>query len=108
MIASLLREIAIYFDLDGDRHRALAYDKAAKSIEAANGLQRLLESYAASGRVALTCEHVHVHELALAGRWYRDAVARPRGEGHPPEETPVRLTNAGRWRAGTAESGDRR
>ena len=43
MIASLLREIAIYFDLDGDRHRALAYDKAAKSIEAANGLQRLLD-----------------------------------------------------------------
>jgi DNA polymerase (family X) len=43
MIASLLREIAIYFDLDGDRHRALAYDKAAKSIEAATGLQRLLD-----------------------------------------------------------------
>ena len=43
MIASLLREIAIYFDLDGDRHRALAYDKAAKSVEAANGLQRLLD-----------------------------------------------------------------
>ena len=43
MIASQLREIAIYFDLDGDRHRALAYDKAAKSIEAANGLQRLLD-----------------------------------------------------------------
>ncbi len=43
LIASQLREIAIYFDLDGDRHRALAYDKAAKSIEAANGLQRLLD-----------------------------------------------------------------
>jgi DNA polymerase (family 10) len=43
MIASQLREIAIYFDLDGDRHRALAYDKAAKSIEAATGLQRLLD-----------------------------------------------------------------
>jgi len=43
MIASLLREIAIYFDLDGDRHRALAYDKAANSVEAANGLQRLLD-----------------------------------------------------------------
>jgi DNA polymerase (family 10) len=43
MIASLLREIAIYFDLDGDRHRALAYDKAAKSVEAATGLQRLLD-----------------------------------------------------------------
>jgi DNA polymerase (family 10) len=42
-IAALLREIAVYFELDGDRHRAIAYDKAAKSIEAANGLQRLLD-----------------------------------------------------------------
>jgi DNA polymerase (family 10) len=42
-IAALLREIAVYFDLDGDRHRALAYDKAAKSIEAAKGLHRLLD-----------------------------------------------------------------
>jgi len=42
-IAALLREIAVYFDLDGDRHRAMAYDKAAKSIEAAKGLHRLLD-----------------------------------------------------------------
>jgi DNA polymerase (family X) len=42
-IAALLREIAVYFELDGDRHRALAYDKAAKSIEAAKGLSRLLD-----------------------------------------------------------------
>jgi DNA polymerase (family 10) len=42
-IAALLREIAVYFDLDGDRHRSMAYDKAAKSIEAANGLHRLLD-----------------------------------------------------------------
>jgi DNA polymerase (family 10) len=42
-IAAQLREIAVYFDLDGDRHRALAYDKAAKSIEAAKGLHRLLD-----------------------------------------------------------------
>jgi DNA polymerase (family 10) len=42
-IAALLREIAVYFDLDGDRHRAIAYDRAAKSIEAANGLHRLLD-----------------------------------------------------------------
>ncbi|MDB4958840.1 MAG: hypothetical protein JWO36_6409 [Myxococcales bacterium] len=42
-IASQLREIAVYFDLDGDRHRAMAYDRAARSIEAANGLHRLLE-----------------------------------------------------------------
>jgi DNA polymerase (family 10) len=42
-IASQLREIAVYFDLDGDRHRAMAYDRAARSVEAANGLHRLLE-----------------------------------------------------------------
>ena len=42
-IAAQLREISIYFDLDGDRHRAIAYDRAARSIEAANGLHRLLE-----------------------------------------------------------------
>ncbi|HUJ58031.1 MAG TPA: PHP domain-containing protein [Kofleriaceae bacterium] len=42
-IAAQLREIAVYFDLDGDRHRALAYDRAAGSIEAASGLHRLIE-----------------------------------------------------------------
>ncbi len=42
-VAAQLREISTYFALDGDRHRAIAYDRAAKSIEAANGLQRLLE-----------------------------------------------------------------
>jgi len=42
-IAGQLREIAVYFDLDGDRHRAIAYDKAARSIEAAKGLHRLLD-----------------------------------------------------------------
>ena len=42
-IAAQLREIAIYFELDGDRHRALAYSRAAGSIEAANGLHRLLD-----------------------------------------------------------------
>jgi DNA polymerase (family X) len=42
-IAALLREIAVYFDLDGDRHRALAYDRAASSVEAAPGLHRLLD-----------------------------------------------------------------
>jgi DNA polymerase (family 10) len=43
VIGALLREIATYFDLDGDRHRAIAYDRAAKSIEAANGLHRLID-----------------------------------------------------------------
>ncbi len=42
-IGAMLREIAVYFDLDGDRHRAMAYDRAARSVEAANGLHRLLD-----------------------------------------------------------------
>jgi len=41
-IAAQLRELAVYYELDGDKHRAYAYDRAAKSIEAANGLHRLV------------------------------------------------------------------
>ncbi len=41
-IAALLREISTYFELEGDRHRAGAYDRAAKSIEAANGFPKLV------------------------------------------------------------------
>jgi DNA polymerase (family X) len=42
-IAALLRELAVYYDLDGDRSRTFAYDRAAKSVEAANGLHRLID-----------------------------------------------------------------
>jgi DNA polymerase (family X) len=42
-IAALLRELAVYYELDDDRHRAFAYDRAAKVIEAANGLHRLID-----------------------------------------------------------------
>ena len=42
-IAALLRELAVYYELDGDRHRTFAYDRAAKAIEAANGLHRLID-----------------------------------------------------------------
>ena len=42
-IAALLREIAIYFELDGDRRRATAYDRAARTVEATAGLHRLIE-----------------------------------------------------------------
>lgn len=42
-IAAQLRELAVYYELDGDRHRAFAYDRAAKSVEAVNGLHRLIE-----------------------------------------------------------------
>ena len=42
-IAALLRELAVYYELDGDRHRAFAYDRAAKAVDAANGLHRLID-----------------------------------------------------------------
>ena len=42
-IAALLRELAVYYELDGDKHRAFAYERASKSVEAANGLHRLIE-----------------------------------------------------------------
>ncbi|MBA3451457.1 MAG: PHP domain-containing protein [Deltaproteobacteria bacterium] len=42
-IAAQLRELAVYYELDGDKHRSYAYDRAAKSVEAANGLHRLVE-----------------------------------------------------------------
>ncbi len=42
-IAALLRELAVYYELDGDRHRAFAYERAAKSVEAASGLHRLID-----------------------------------------------------------------
>jgi DNA polymerase (family 10) len=42
-VAALLRELAVYYDLDGDRHRTFAYERAAKAVEAANGLHRLID-----------------------------------------------------------------
>ncbi len=42
-IAAQLRELAVYYELDGDKHRTLAYDRAAKSVEACNGLHRLID-----------------------------------------------------------------
>ncbi|MCW5806156.1 MAG: PHP domain-containing protein [Deltaproteobacteria bacterium] len=42
-IASQLRELAIYYELDGDRHRSFAYDRASRAIEAANGLHRMID-----------------------------------------------------------------
>src|SRR5262245_22302804 len=42
-VAAQLRELAVYYELDGDGHRAYAYERAAKSIEACAGLQRLVD-----------------------------------------------------------------
>jgi DNA polymerase (family X) len=42
-IAALLRELAVYYELDADRHRAFAFERAAKVVEASNGLHRLID-----------------------------------------------------------------
>jgi len=42
-IAAMLRELAVYYELDGDKHRTFAYDRAARSIEGAKGLHRLID-----------------------------------------------------------------
>lgn len=48
------------------------------------GMDRLLEANARAGGAAVTRAHVHLHELALAARWYRDAL---RGDGgHAPAQ----------------------
>jgi DNA polymerase (family X) len=41
-VAARLREIAAYLDLDGERFRAKAYEKAARSVEASHDLERLI------------------------------------------------------------------
>lgn len=43
-IAAQLRQIAIYFELEGDRHRANAYRRAAQSVAAAPGLHSLIDN----------------------------------------------------------------
>jgi aminoglycoside phosphotransferase (APT) family kinase protein len=63
-----------------------AYDLAIvtrgvrRPFQLADGLDRLLEAYARAGK-NVTSAHVRVHELALAGGWYRDSADRfPREE----------------------------
>ena len=41
-VAARLREIAAYLELDGERFRARAYEKAARSVEASHDLDRLI------------------------------------------------------------------
>ncbi len=44
-VAARLREIAAYLELDGERFRARAYEKAAKSVEASKDLERLISEH---------------------------------------------------------------
>ena len=48
------------------------------------GLDRLLEAYEGAGGSEVKPCHVHIHELALAGHWYQEAL---KGHGpHAPEQ----------------------
>lgn len=47
------------------------------------GMDRLLDSYNRVGGVEVSRAHVHLHELALAARWYRDALD---GESAPAQQ----------------------
>ena len=40
-----------------------------------SGMKRLLDAYARAGGVEVREAHVRLHELALAARWYRDALS---------------------------------
>jgi aminoglycoside phosphotransferase (APT) family kinase protein len=67
-----------------------AYDLAIvtrgvrRPFQADRGMDRLLEAYARAGGAELERTHVRLHELALAARWYRDAL---RGESpHAPAQ----------------------
>jgi aminoglycoside phosphotransferase (APT) family kinase protein len=70
-----------------------AYDLAIvtrgvrKPFQMDRGLERLLDAYetAIAGRIQLRIEHVRVHELALAARWYKDAL-EGRSEANESEE----------------------
>lgn len=57
-----------------------AYDLAIvtrgvrRPFQIERGLERLLDAYAACAPRRITASAVHLHELCLAGRWYREAL----------------------------------
>jgi aminoglycoside phosphotransferase (APT) family kinase protein len=60
-----------------------------RPFQMARGLDRLLEAYAAAGGDPIARSEVHLYELCLAARWYREAL---RGRGsEPPEQALARL-----------------
>ncbi|WP_438020358.1 hypothetical protein WMF18_15350 [Sorangium sp. So ce315] len=65
---------------------------ARRPIQIDHGLTRLLDAYAAQGRPRIEAPAVHLYELCLVGRWYREALE---GEGHeePPDQLLRRIDN---------------
>jgi aminoglycoside phosphotransferase (APT) family kinase protein len=80
-----------------------AYDLAIvtrgvrRPFQIVEGLDRLLESYAAYGS-AIRKEHVHLYELCMMAGWYLESQGRERG--HPPEEYLNRISGIFRRAAG--------
>ena len=56
---------------------------ARRPFQMAGGLDRLLAAYAAAGGGSIARSEVHLHELCMAARWYREAL---RDEGAEPPE----------------------
>jgi aminoglycoside phosphotransferase (APT) family kinase protein len=60
-----------------------------RPFQMAQGLDRLLEAYAAAGGDPIARSEVHLYELCLAAQWYREAL---RGRGsEPPEQALAKL-----------------
>jgi len=84
-----------------------AYDLAIvtrgvrKPFQIDRGLERLLEAYALQGS-EIRKEHVHLHELCLMARWYRESFD-PSLRIHPPEVLLGNLQRHFRRVAGRAE-----
>jgi aminoglycoside phosphotransferase (APT) family kinase protein len=55
-----------------------------------DGLPRLLLAYREAGGGPLEAREVRVHELLMALRWYREALAHPES-GHGPREAQARV-----------------
>ncbi|WP_433936419.1 phosphotransferase family protein [Sorangium cellulosum] len=73
-----------------------AYDMAivtrgsARPFQVDHGLTRLLDAYAAQERPRVEAAAVHLYELCLVGRWYREALEGD-GGGEPPGQLLWRL-----------------
>ncbi len=55
-----------------------------RPFKADDGLARLLDAYEQAGGEPVTAAEVHLYELWLITRWYRESLAG--GPGHPPEQ----------------------
>lgn len=83
-----------------------AYDLAIvtrgvrRPFQIERGLSRLLDAYAACAPRRITDEAVHLHELCLAGRWYREALEG--ASAREPEDQALRRVEQILRRARTA------